>query len=401
MLRAMPIEDLSALCALAQAPALTAEELCAAVGAGGSLAAVAELDATDLGALGWRPAALRGFIGRDPDAVESAARTVERLGLQVLSAVDPRYPTQLLPLAGSPGILFIRGDLAALAVPQLAIVGSRRPTALGRSTAREFACCLAQAGLGITSGLALGIDAASHEGALAARGITLAVCATGLDLCYPPANAALAERILDAGGALVSEFLPGTLPLPHHFPQRNRIISGLSLGVLVVEAALQSGSLITARYAGEQGRAILAIPGSIHSPQSRGCHQLLRQGAALVERVQDIYEEINFSPDNQLLMNLPTEAAPPRSGAQRLDNPVEILLDALGFEPTSADALIASTGLSSSSIASLLLALELEGRISCDAAGRYSRTRDAERARGPTAPDPDHPPTRDPTPAAP
>jgi DNA processing protein len=191
---------------------------------------------------------------------------------------------------------------------------------------------------------------------------------------------------VDAGGALVSEFLPGTLPLPHHFPQRNRIISGLALGVLVVEAAPQSGSLITARYAGEQGRPLLAIPGSIHSPLSRGCHQLLRDGAALVERIDDIFAEIGFSPNYQMLMNLTTDGSPPSGDAPRLDNPAEILLDALGFEPTSADALIASTGLSSSSIASLLLALELEGRISCDATGRYVRNRDDDRARGPTTP---------------
>jgi DNA processing protein len=291
----------------------------------------------------------------------------------MLSAIDPRYPPQLLPLAGMPGLLFVRGHLEVLVAPQIAIVGSRRPTALGRSTAREFACSLARSGLAITSGLALGIDAASHEGALAGGAPTLGVCATGLDLCYPPANAALSERILEAGGALLSEFQPGTLPLPHHFPQRNRIISGLSLGVLVVEAALKSGSLITARYAGEQGRAIFAIPGSIHSTQSRGCHQLLRQGAALVECAQDIFDELKISVPDQLVMSLLDEPDTPSHGASRLDNPAEILLDAVGFEPTSADALIASTGLSSSSLASLLLALELEGRITCDAAGRYRR----------------------------
>jgi DNA processing protein len=386
MLRAMPTEDLLALCALAHAPGLTVEELRVALEAAGSPSALTRLGSRDLSALGWRSGVVRGFTHRDPDAVESAARAVERLGLQVLSALDPRYPAQLLPLAGAPGLLFVRGDPAALAAPQLAVVGSRRPTALGRSTAREFACSLAHAGLGITSGLALGIDAASHEGALAARGITVAVCGTGLDLCYPPTNAPLAERIVDAGGALVSEFLPGTLPLPHHFPQRNRIISGLALGVLVVEAAPQSGSLITARYAGEQGRPLLAIPGSIHSPLSRGCHQLLRDGAALVERIDDIFAEIGFSPNYQMLMNLTTDGSPPSGDAPRLDNPAEILLDALGFEPTSADALIASTGLSSSSIASLLLALELEGRISCDATGRYVRNRDDDCARGPTTP---------------
>ena len=384
MLRAMSSEDLTALCALAQAPALTAEELASAVSAAGDLAAVARLTAADLAALGWRPAAVRGFTARDPGAIDAAVRTVQRLDLRVLSALDPRYPPQLRPLAGAPGLLFVRGGPAALTVPQLAIVGSRRPTAIGRGTAHEFACRLARLGLGITSGLALGIDAASHEGALLGGGSTVAVCATGLDLCYPPAHVPLAERILEAGGALVSEFPPGTAPLPHHFPQRNRIISGLSLGVLVVEAALQSGSLITARYAGDQGRAIFAIPGSIHSLKSRGCHRLLRQGAVLVETLEDILDELNLSLTDQLVMNLARPPDPPSADAPRLDNPSEMLLDALGFEPTSADALIASTGLSSSSIASLLLALELEGRITCDAAGRYTRARPAARPEGPT-----------------
>ncbi len=342
MIRVMPTEDLLALCTLAQAPTITAEELRAAVSAAGSLQSATELREPDLIALGWRPSTARLLIHHAPASVEATARAVERLDLQLLSAIDPRYPPQLLPLAGMPGLLFVRGHPAVLAAPQIAIVGSRRPTALGRSTAREFACSLGRAGLAITSGLALGIDAASHEGAL-------------------------------AGGALVSEFQPGTPPLPHHFPQRNRIISALSLGVLVVEAALKSGSLITARFAGEQGRAILAIPGSIHSTQSRGCHQLLRQGAVLVECTQDIFDELGISFSYQSVMGLLDEPDTPSNGASRLDNPAEILLDAIGFEPTSADALIASTNLSSSSLASLLLALELEGRITCDAAGRYRR----------------------------
>lgn len=373
MMHAMPTEDLLALCTLAQAPTLTAEELRAAVSVAGSLPSVTELREPDLVALGWRPSTARLLVHHAPASVVAAARAVDRLGLHMLSAIDPRYPPQLLPLAGMPGLLFVRGHLEVLVAPQIAIVGSRRPTALGRSTAREFACSLARSGLAITSGLALGIDAASHEGALAGGAPTVGVCATGLDLCYPPANAALSEQILEGGGALLSEFQPGTLPLPHHFPQRNRIISGLSLGVLVVEAALKSGSLITARYAGEQGRAIFAIPGSIHSTQSRGCHQLLRQGAVLVECAQDIFNKLGISVNNQSVMSLMDEPDTPSHGASRLDNPAEILLDAVGFEPTSADALITSTGLSSSSLASLLLALELEGRITCDAAGRYRR----------------------------
>ncbi len=388
-----PAHDLPVLCALACATGLTAPLLAAAVQAAGGLSAVPALDASTLVALGWRQAAVRGLLRCDPAQVEAMAVAVQRLGLTLLAAHHPAYPAQLRPLADAPAVLFVRGSTAALAAPQLAMVGSRHPTALGRATAREFAYHFAAQGLAITSGLAVGIDGASHEGALAARGITLAVCATGLDQCYPPAHAALAERIVAGGGALVSELPPGAPPLPGHFPQRNRIISGLARGVLVVEAALRSGSLSTARFAGEQGRSIMAIPGSIHSAQSRGCHKLLRDGAVLVETAEDVLTEIGFTPSNQWLANLVVGSETPDRDGTLLDNPAEMLLDALGFEPTSADALIASTGLSSTSVASLLLALELEGRIASDASGRYFR---------PMAPTPAPRPTTDqgPTPTA-
>lgn len=365
--------ELPLLCALACAPGLTAPLLTAAVQAAGEASAVPTLGAHALAALGWRQAAVRGLLRCDPAAIETMAVAVERHGLAMLAAHQPAYPPQLRPLADAPAVLFVRGSVAALATTQLAMVGSRHPTALGRATAREFAYHFAAQGLTITSGLAVGIDGASHEGALAARGLTIAVCATGLDQCYPPVHAALAERILQSGGALVSELPPGAPPLPGHFPQRNRIISGLARGVLVVEAAPRSGSLSTARFAGEQGRSIMAIPGSIHSAQSRGCHKLLREGAVLVETAEDVLTEIGFTPNNQWVTSLLNRPEPHPDGGARLDNPVEMLLDALGFEPTSADALIASTGLSSTSVASLLLALELEGRIASDASGRYYR----------------------------
>jgi DNA processing protein len=381
-----PAHDLPVLCALACATGLTAPLLAAAVQAAGGLSAVPALDASTLVALGWRQAAVRGLLRCDPAQVEAMAVAVQRLGLTLLAAHHPAYPAQLRPLADAPAVLFVRGSTAALAAPQLAMVGSRHPTALGRATAREFAYHFAAQGLAITSGLAVGIDGASHEGALAAQGITLAVCATGLDQCYPSVHAALAERIVAGGGALVSELPPGAPPLPGHFPQRNRIISGLARGVLVVEAALRSGSLSTARFAGEQGRSIMAIPGSIHSAQSRGCHKLLRDGAVLVETAEDVLTEIRFTPSNQWVASLVVGSDTPDRDGTRLDNPAEMLLDALGFEPTSADALIASTGLSSTSVASLLLALELEGRIASDASGRYFR---------PMAPTPAPRPTTD------
>jgi DNA processing protein len=272
-------------------------------------------------------------------------------------------------MRGAPPVLFVRGEPAHLADPQLAIVGSRNPTAGGRDTARAFAGALARAGLTITSGLALGIDAACHAGALDVGGTTLAVCGHGPDQVYPREHAALAARIA-AAGALVSEFAPGTPPHRSHFPQRNRIIAGLTLGTLVIEAARESGSLITARCAGDAGREVFAIPGSIHNPLAKGCHALIRQGAKLVEDVSDIWSEL---PNLQLEQTL-TAAQPGAAPAPRLDKAHEILLDALAFEPVSIDALIDRTGLTSESVASMLLILELGGHVESQAGGRYSRT---------------------------
>ena len=221
-------------------------------------------------------------------------------------------------------MLYVLGSVASLSEPQLAMVGSRNPTAGGRATAREFAVSFARMGLGITSGLALGIDAACHEGALAAGGVTVAVLGCGLDSVYPTEHEALAARIA-ASGALVSEFPPGTPALQAHFPQRNRIIAGLAHGTLVVEAAQRSGSLITARLAGIAGREVFAIPGSIHNPLARGCHQLIRQGAKLVEGVEDVLAELKISLSDQLLVN-PGEGSPSARGAGRvgqgIQNPV-------------------------------------------------------------------------------
>jgi len=304
--------------------------------------------------------------------VDTDLIAIDQHGLQLLAADDPRYPPLLLSIDHAPAVLFVRGDPEALTAPQLAVVGSRNPTALGERTARDFSFHFASLGLVVTSGLALGIDAAGHRAALLAGGKTVAVCASGLDQTYPERHQALAVDIAQSG-ALVSEFPPGTPPLSSHFPRRNRLISGLSLGVLVVEAAARSGSLVTARYAAEQGREVFAIPGSIHSPLSRGCHQLLRQGATLVECADDVVSELKNVVLNQHDKHAPVPPNPPQDSGPRLDNPSEILLDALGFEPTSLDALIASTGLSSTSVASLLLTLELQGRAASDARGRYFR----------------------------
>lgn len=287
----------------------------------------------------------------------------------ILLADDPRYPERLRQTSGAPMLLFVQGDPDWLNLPQLAIVGSRSATPQGAVNARAFAEALAGRGLTITSGLALGIDGAAHEGALAAKGGTVAVCATGLDQVYPARHRALARQIA-AEGVLISEFPIGTMPQQGFFPRRNRIISALALGVLVVEAARESGSLITARYAMEQGREVFAIPGSIHNPQARGCHALIRQGAKLVESVDDILEEL--APQLRGLLREPAEsaasaaAAPPESAA---------LLAALGDEALDFDALMARSGESLSSLSAQVLTLELGGHLVQGADGRYRAVR--------------------------
>ena len=225
-------------------------------------------------------------------AVDSISERMERCGATVLAITSEDYPSQLKQIVGAPPLLYVRGEMENLQLPQIAVVGSRRMTSGGERNARDWSQFLAGGGFAITSGLAHGIDAAAHKGALAAHGKTIAVMGTGIDIIYPRQHQRLAENIIDQGGTLITAFEPGTAPLPTHFPSRNRIISGLSLGVLVVEAAPRSGSLITARLALEQNREVFAIPGSIHNPQSRGCHQIIKQGAYLVERVEDIVDQL-------------------------------------------------------------------------------------------------------------
>jgi DNA processing protein len=255
---------------------------------------------------------------------------------------------------------------------QLAIVGSRNPTPSGQQTAMDFARFLARAGLVISSGLAAGIDGAAHRGALQTDTPTLAVTGTGLDRVYPARHRDLAHRIAEQG-ALVSELPPGTPPLPANFPRRNRIISGLSIGTLVVEAAQKSGSLITARLATEQGREVFAIPGSIHNPLARGCHALIRQGAKLVETAEDILEELG--PLLGSLVAAGTQAADPVEPAPRKwDQEYQQLMAALDFDPAPVDLLIQRSGLTADAVSSMLLLLELEGFVSAAAGGRYCRT---------------------------
>ncbi len=278
---------------------------------------------------------------------------------------DAAYPPRLLQTADPPLLLYVQGEPAALAADSLAIVGTRHPTPPGRENAIAFAQALADEGLAIVSGLALGIDAAAHEGALAGRAGTLAVLGSGIDDAYPRRHRTLAARVA-AHGALVSEYAPGTPPLREHFPQRNRIIAGLSLGTLVVEAALPSGSLITARLAVEAGREVFAIPGSIHSPTSKGCHALIKQGAKLVESANDILEELRGTRPLAEAASAP-DAAPDAAGH---DAP---LLAALGHDAATLDALVARTGWPTAELNARLLELELQGVVARLPGGLFQR----------------------------
>lgn len=352
---------------LARTPGLTAAAADALLAAAGGELARAPL-ARCAGRVELPPAARAYLSAPDERAVAADLEWLSRSGTVIVLSTDPGYPPLLKQTPGAPAALYVQGSVPLLATPQLAMVGSRSPTPAGRSTAREFAAWFARAGFTVTSGLATGIDAASHEGALKVDGATIAVFGTGLDRVYPSANRGLAERIR-ARGALVSELPPGSAPLRENFPRRNRIIAGLALGTLVVEAARDSGSLITARHAGEAGREVFAIPGSIHNPLSRGCHQLIRAGAVLVEEAEDVTRELGFLLPKQRL----TSATPATRGTRELDKEYEMLLDALGFAPATIDSLVARTELPSESIASMLLILELEGRVAALPGGRYGR----------------------------
>ncbi len=277
---------------------------------------------------------------------------------------DVRYPPLLKEIVDPPLVLYVQGQPDVLMTKQLAIVGARNATPIGISNAEEFAFQLARAGLTITSGLALGIDGASHRGALAANGQTIGVMGTGLKHVYPPAHCRLVEQIIqDDSGAIISELPLNIPPKGMNFPRRNRIIAGLSLGVLVVEAALKSGSLITARYALEQNREVFAMPGSIHHPLARGCHHLIRQGTAkLIEKAADILEEIQMP-----VLSYSSSLTPVITASKPL------LLDQIGYEPTPLDVIILRSGLTMKEVSSILLTLELDGYIE-SVAGGYIRT---------------------------
>lgn len=292
----------------------------------------------------------------------------------VITLGDEDYPQSLLSIADPPVLLYVKGRPAFLNMPAVAIVGSRNASAQGMLNADRFAQNLSEAGLTVVSGLALGIDTGAHTGAIKSAqqgyaGSSIAVIGTGLDIVYPAANRALAHQIAEVG-CIISEYPLGTPAIAHNFPRRNRLISGLSLGVLVVEAAAQSGSLITARSALEQGREVFAIPGSIHSPLAKGCHQLIRQGAKLVESAQDILEELRW----QSTDSKNTHSSGVQIAASNLSDPkLQSLLENMGHEALSVDQLIVRTGLPVSSVQAALLNLELQGQIETLPGGQIRR----------------------------
>ncbi|HSI22328.1 MAG TPA: DNA-processing protein DprA [Methylophilaceae bacterium] len=298
--------------------------------------------------------------GLNAESVAPALAWLERPGNHLVTLADAHYPRVLLEIPDPPPLLYCKGRVELLNTPTIAVVGSRNATLQGEKTAEAFSQALSESGYCIVSGMALGIDGAAHRGALQGRGSTIAAVGTGLDIVYPAKHRQLAHEIAEKG-LIISEFPLGTPSMAQNFPRRNRIISGLARGCLVVEANLQSGSLITARLAAEQGREVFAIPGSIHSPVAKGCHQLIKQGAKLVDSIHDILEELGGMP----LLEITKDAKPAP--------PEDPLLEKMGYDPVTMDGLIERSGLTSESLSSMLLVLELEGKVASLPGGRYQR----------------------------
>ncbi len=340
----------------------------------GSPRATLEADAKLLGSAGLRTEALQLIASwqKNPQHCKVAQQAeadlvwMQKHRAQLVLLDDADYPYLLKQIHQPPPVLFIQGDRSLLGKPQLAMVGSRHASTDGMDNARHFAKSIAEQGITLTSGLAMGIDAAAHAGALKAGGTTVAVMGTGLDLIYPASHHKLAQSIIEQG-LLVTEFPPGTRPMASNFPRRNRIISGLALGVIVIEASLKSGSLITARHALEQGREVFAIPGSIHNPMAKGCHQLIRDGAKLVQSIDDIVEELADIPSRPLQMRIasarPLLPLPPPPEFPQIEAAGKALLMHMGYETVSIDLLVERSGLSPAQLMQELLLLEINGLI--------------------------------------
>lgn len=359
-------DDLDYWIALHRAPAVGSRRFAALLDRFGTPRAVFEAGPADWRAAGLPEGTLRYLQDPDWRAVDADLAWLGGGGRHCLTRRHPAYPPLLSEIPDPPPLLFVEGESTALSRRHIAIVGSRNPSPAGRRIAQGWAEALVAAGLGVVSGLALGIDAAGHRGALDGGGITVAVSGTGPDRVYPHPHRVLAEEIVAGGGALATEFPVGTAPRAVNFPRRNRIISGLSLGTLVVEAALRSGSLITARLAAEQNREVFAVPGSIDSPLARGCNQLIQEGAKLVQTVSDILDEL----EPRMAMAVQREATDFRATASLPDSEI---LKCIAYAPTSVDTLVAATGRSAEAVCSELLLLELQGYISSAPGGGYMR----------------------------
>lgn len=335
----------------------------------GDVDAIAEQSEQRLRGAGLARNKAQKVASPDPVALDEASVWLEDERHHIVAFGSDDYPELLTQLSGPPLLLFVNGDIGALHLPSLAVVGSRNPTRGGIQNAVNFSRHLTQSGFAIVSGLAQGVDTAAHRGALEVGGRTVALLGHGIDRVYPPQNRDLAHQIA-ATGALVSEYPLGAPPDKRHFPERNRLISGLSLGTLVIEAARRSGSLITARLAAEQGREVFALPGSIHNPLARGCHELIRQGAKLVETAADIAAELPHLAIH-LQQNLIESTPSPASPADH-DGDYGKLRDALGHDPINIDELERQCGLTIDQLSSMLLILELHGEVESLSGGRYA-----------------------------
>lgn len=359
-----PIQDIESWLALGLINGLGDESIRRLLVAFGGPAEILSANAASLERVVKKKVAYSIVQGADSERIATTLKWLEDPANSIITLADPDYSSLLLNIPDPPPLLYLKGKRALLSSPMLAIVGSRNATPQGLSNAEAFAEAASNAGLCIASGLALGVDTAAHRGGLRGIAASIAVLGTGLDMVYPARNRELAHELAEKG-ALISEFPLGTPAIGSNFPRRNRIISGMSRGCLVVEAALQSGSLITARQASEQGRDVFAIPGSIHSPLSKGCHALIKQGAKLVESAADILDELGYPQPTRNTINNTDESA--------LEEP--LLLRHLGHDATSIDTLCIRSGLTAETVSAMLLAFELDGVVASLPGGRYQRLR--------------------------
>lgn len=380
------ISELKYWLALIRTPRIGAVKFAQLLQRFGTPPAVFAANSLEWSSFGLKSAQTEYLQHPDWQAVQRDLEWLHGANNHILTLNHPHYPTFLRHIHAPPPLLFVHGNVQLLSQIPLAMVGTRHPTVEGAQIAKHFAAELAQAGFTIVSGLALGIDAASHQGALSTTGRTVAVAGTGLDQVYPAQHLELAYKIAEKG-ALISEFPPGTPPDSPHFPQRNRIISGLCLGTVVIEASMKSGSLITARYANEQGREVFAVPGALSNPQSRGCHQLIKDGAKLVESAEDIIEELRLhlpiaptteSPVISITQPISSSLAPAVTAPPPLfeaDPEYTSLLKYMDTTATSVDKLVDASGLTAEAISSMLLILELQGVVKAQSGGLYLRVK--------------------------